>query len=41
LRLAAAVNGRSAQQIVTDALDSLLQHMPELEAMAETAKRKG
>lgn len=41
LRLACAVNGRSAQQLVTDALDQLLQHMPELEAMAETAKRKG
>jgi hypothetical protein len=41
LRLACAVNGRSAQQIVTDALDHLLQHMPELEALAETAKRKG
>jgi|SRR6266542_5879460 len=41
LRLACAVNGRSAQQLVTDALDQLLVHMPELEAMAETAKRKG
>lgn len=40
LRLACAVNGRSAQQIVTDALDHLLHHMPELDAMAETAKRK-
>jgi hypothetical protein len=41
LRLACAVNGRSAQQLVTDALDQLLQHMPELDAMAETAQRKG
>jgi hypothetical protein len=41
LRLACAVNGRSAQQLVTDALDQLLEHMPELDAMAETAKRKG
>jgi hypothetical protein len=41
LRLACAVDGRSAQQLVTDALDRLLDHMPELEAMAETAKRKG
>ena len=41
LRLACAVNGRSAQQIVTDALDRLLADMPELEAMAEKAKRKG
>ena len=41
LRLASAVNGRSAQQIVTDALDQLLEHMPELDAMAQSAKRKG
>ena len=41
LRLACAVNGRSAQQLVTDALDQLLENMPELDAMAETAKRKG
>ena len=41
LRLACAVDGRSAQQIVTDALDRLLTDMPELDAMAEKAKRKG
>src|SRR5437870_2567669 len=41
LRLACAVDGRSAQQIVTDALDGLLQNMPELDAMAEKANRKG
>jgi len=41
LRLACAVNGRSAQQLVTDALDRLLDDMPELDAMAERAKRKG
>ena len=41
LRLVCAVNGRSAQQIVTDALDQLLGGMPELEGMAEKAKRKG
>jgi hypothetical protein len=41
LRLACAVNGRSAQQIVTDALDQLLGNMPELAAMADKAKRKG
>jgi hypothetical protein len=41
LRLACAVNGRSAQQIVTDALDHLLTNMPELDAMAEKANRKG
>ena len=41
LRLACAVNGRSAQQLVTDAVDKLLAEMPELEAMAGKAKRKG
>ena len=41
LRLACAVNARSAQQLVTAALDHLLGDMPELEAMAEKAKRKG
>ena len=40
LRLACAVDGRSAQQLVTDALDQLLQAMPELETMAEKAPRK-
>ena len=41
LRLACAVDGRSAQQLVTDALDRLLDSMPELEAMAQKANRKG
>jgi len=41
LRLACAVDGRSAQQLVTDALDQLLQHMPELDSMAAKAKHKG
>ena len=40
LRLACAVDGRSAQQLVTDALDQLLQAMPELGTMAERAPRK-
>jgi hypothetical protein len=40
LRLACAVNGRSAQQIVTDAVDRLLAEMPELESMAEHAPTK-
>ena len=39
LRLACAVSGRSAQQIVTDALDELLDGMPELDSMAERAPR--
>ena len=37
LRLACAVTGRSAQQLVTDALDGLLATMPELDRMAERA----
>jgi hypothetical protein len=37
LRLACAVTGRSAQQLVTDALDQLLGAMPELDSMAERA----
>jgi len=37
LRLACAVTGRSAQQLVTDALDGLLADMPELDGMAERA----
>ena len=41
LRLACAVSGRSAQLLVTDALDAFLDGMPELEAMADRAKRKG
>lgn len=35
LRLATAVTGRSAQQIVTGALDALLESIPEVEALAE------
>jgi len=41
LRLACAVDGRSAQQLVTDALDVLLERMPELDSMAAKAKHKG
>ena len=40
LRLACAVTGRSAQQLVTDALDELLAAMPELDTMAERAPKK-
>ena len=35
LRLACAVRHRSAQQIVSDALDSFLKSLPELDALAE------
>jgi hypothetical protein len=41
LRLACAVDGRSAQQLVTDALDQLLERVPELDSMAAKAKHKG
>jgi len=41
LRLACAIGGRSAQLLVTDALDALLASMPELNAMASKANRKG
>ena len=37
LRLACAVTGRSAQQLVTEALDQLLGAMPELDSMADRA----
>ena len=37
LRLATAVTGQSAQQIVTGALDALLATIPEVEALAERA----
>lgn len=40
LRLACAVTGRSAQQLVTDALDRLLAEMPELDGMADQAPGK-
>ncbi len=40
LRLACAVSGRSAQQLVTEALDQLLGAMPELDAMADRAPNK-
>ena len=39
LRLACAVTGRSAQQLVTNALDQLLGDMPELDSMAERVPR--
>lgn len=41
LRLACAVTGRSAQQLVTDALDGLLADMPELDGMARSAPSTG
>ncbi|WP_344697757.1 hypothetical protein [Sphingomonas limnosediminicola] len=41
LRLACAVDGRSAQQIVTAALDQFLEAMPDLDTLANKAKPKG
>ena len=40
LRLACAVGGISAQQLVTRALDELLAAMPELDAMASRAHER-
>lgn len=40
LRLACAVSGRSAQQLVTEALDQLLQSRPEVGALAEQVPPK-
>jgi len=40
LRLACAVTGRSAQQLVTEALDQLLGSMPELDSMADRAPQQ-
>jgi hypothetical protein len=41
LRLACAVDGRSAQQLVTDALDKLLERMPGIDGLAAKAKTRG
>ena len=40
LRLACTVRGRSAQQLVTDALDSLLAQMPEIDNLAAQVLRE-
>ena len=40
LRLASTVKGRSAQALVTDALDAMLAEMPELDSMAAHVSRK-
>ena len=39
LRLACTVRGRSAQQLVTDALDGLLAQMPEIDSLAAQVLR--
>jgi hypothetical protein len=40
LRLAATIKNRSAQQIVTEALDRLLNAMPELDSLASQLRKK-
>lgn len=40
LRLACAVRGGSAQQLVTDALDRLLESMPELDDLADKVRQR-
>jgi len=40
LRLACAVDGRSAQQLVTQALDQLLERVPDLDGLAAKAKSR-
>lgn len=39
LRLACTVKGRSAQQLVTEALDALLSEMPDIDHLAAQVKR--
>ncbi len=41
LRLACTVRGRSAQQLVTDALDALLAEMPEIASLAAQVQHGG
>jgi len=41
LRLATAITGRSAQQLVTEALDQLLASLPEIESLAERVPASG
>lgn len=40
LRLACAIRGGSAQQLVTDALDRLLASMPELDGLADQVRQR-
>lgn len=40
LRLACAMDNRSAQQIVTEALDRLIGEMPEIEPLAQQVRRR-
>lgn len=39
LRLACTVKGRSAQQLVTEALDALLERMPDIDSLAAQVRR--
>lgn len=40
LKLASAISNRSAQQLVTEALDALISKMPELDSLAAQVKRR-
>ena len=40
LRLASATRGKSAQKLVTEALDAFLKTMPEVEALAGSVPAK-
>jgi hypothetical protein len=40
LRLACTMQGRSAQQLVTQALDRLLEELPELDDLAKRVRRR-
>lgn len=39
LRLACTIKGRSAQQLVTEALDALLERMPDIDSLAAQVRR--
>jgi hypothetical protein len=41
LRLACAIEGRSAQQLVTDALDQLISSIPDVATMAAQVRNRG
>ena len=41
LRLACAIRGRSAQQLVTEALDRLLAELPDVNDLAAQVARRG
>ena len=40
LRLASAIAGRSAQQLVTDALDQLIANLPDVDSLAAQVRKR-